>query len=396
MCTAKMPSASYGKTLRVAWLITKVSLYWQPLLSHYTHSFPKMTVFTGAWPGYASGCEQGFTVRVVGHRRILRLSTNPRGYGRTLIWLSLKIIPELVSYRPQLVILDAFSLWTAIALALKLVLRWKAIITFDGISPGNNRQESRLRLFFRRGMVTIADACITNTWSGQNYLTKTLRADPAKILVHPYLVPEPRALDPADSLTAVSLNQPSVFTFLYIGQLIPRKGLRCLILACAMLRSRNLTQYRVVLVGSGPQQEELLRLVQSNHLQEQFDFVGQQAYAKLGSYLRMASVLVLPTLADVWGMVIPEAMLFGRPVICSKQAGAAELIQDGVNGFCFDPTQPKELADLMQLFIEQPRLSVQMGHSACRCMKSYSSKAAARQLTQLTTAVCTGSLNSVP
>jgi glycosyltransferase involved in cell wall biosynthesis len=50
-----------------------------------------------------------------------------------------------------------------------------------------------------------------------------------------------------------------------------------------------------------------------------------------------ADIFIFPTFYDAFGMVITEAMASGLPVITSGMAGAAELIDNGVNGFVVEP-----------------------------------------------------------
>ena len=54
--------------------------------------------------------------------------------------------------------------------------------------------------------------------------------------------------------------------------------------------------------------------------------------------------MVFPTLADTWGLVVNEAMAMGLPVLGSiKSQAVTELIEDGVNGWWFDPTSPRDM-----------------------------------------------------
>ena len=61
-----------------------------------------------------------------------------------------------------------------------------------------------------------------------------------------------------------------------------------------------------------------------------------------------ADALVFPTLYEPFGNVALEAFACGLPVITSTHSGAAELIQEGENGFTCDPLDPRQLAEAMQ------------------------------------------------
>ncbi len=57
-----------------------------------------------------------------------------------------------------------------------------------------------------------------------------------------------------------------------------------------------------------------------------------------------ASFLVVPSVWEVFNLTVLEAMAAGTPVICSRNAGAEMMIEDGVTGFLFDPEKPADLA----------------------------------------------------
>ncbi len=60
-------------------------------------------------------------------------------------------------------------------------------------------------------------------------------------------------------------------------------------------------------------------------------------------------------------MVALEAMVFGKPVLCSKWAGAVEMVVEGQNGYIFEPPAPEELALAMRRFLDHPELIDSMG-----------------------------------
>lgn len=64
--------------------------------------------------------------------------------------------------------------------------------------------------------------------------------------------------------------------------------------------------------------------------------------------MRDAAFLVVPSLWDVFNLTVAEGLEAGRPVICSRAAGAEMLIEDGQSGFLFDPAHPESLAARLQ------------------------------------------------
>jgi glycosyltransferase involved in cell wall biosynthesis len=80
---------------------------------------------------------------------------------------------------------------------------------------------------------------------------------------------------------------------------------------------------------------------------EGLEFPGFQQIDTLPRWYAGAGAFVHPALEEPWGLVINEAMASGLPVLCSRTTGASELVEDGVNGFLFDPRDAAQIAGLL-------------------------------------------------
>lgn len=370
------------KNLRVAWLLTSAFYYWQPSLSCYSKQFPDTTVFTSRWHGFAPGLEDSFRVEILGDRQIISIKKSTNSYGDNFTYLPLNIVKRLLKFKPDLIFSNSFGVWTILAILFKPIGRWRVVIAYEGSSPGVDYRNSPLRLAIRRVMVKAADACITNSHGGKNYLIEVLNAQENQVFVHPYEVPWVQSLGtPNRDFKSTSSQQ---LTFLFVGGIIPRKGLSYLLEACAILQQQGETNYQLWVVGDGHQRPELETFCQQNQLTNYVRWFGRVEYHQLATYFTQADVFVLPTLEDTWGMVVLEAMVLGRPVLCSELAGASELITDGENGYCFHPQQPEYLAELMARFIQNPELAKLMGMRSQKLMDNYTPQAAANFLNQVT------------
>jgi len=87
---------------------------------------------------------------------------------------------------------------------------------------------------------------------------------------------------------------------------------------------------------------------------------GFKQYPDLPAYYGLANAFIHASTKEPWGLVVNEAMASGLPVLVSNRCGcAADLVQEGVNGFTFDPYNVEQLAQFMfQISAFQPfRLS---------------------------------------
>lgn len=375
---------------RVAWLFPSLERgsYWHPLFASFSQQFPQTVIYTGLWPGFATGFEASFTVQVIGKTKLFYTDKTDSGYSRSYILPSLSIIPKLLSHRPNVIFTSAFSLWTLVAIFCKFFMGSRVIVLFDGVSPGEDYLNSGIRIYPRRIMRWLIDAFVSNSHAGKQYLTQVVWAGSDQVFVQPYLVPDLSALTAqspsspkinslapsgrsAEVSATVNTEKPSLnlatahatktTVFLCIGQIISRKGLHFALRACALLKAQGYEQFRLQLIGEGPERSALEALAQEEGLQNCVQWVGAVNYHQLGEYFRQADVFIFPTLEDIWGMVVPEAMVFGCPVLCSKWAGATEIMAAEENGYIFDPYNVEQLSELMRRFIDNPSLVKRMG-----------------------------------
>jgi glycosyltransferase involved in cell wall biosynthesis len=368
---------------RVAWLLHGADAYYQPIMSEFTQLFPQTQVFTACWSGFLPGFEDSFTVKKVGKIKILSLPEKIKGYSPSFTYLPLSVVKYLWQFKPQVIFSIGFSIWTILILLLKIVYKWKVVIVYDGSSPGVDYQNSWLRQWLRRTMAKFVDAYITNNQSGKAYLTKGIGARESQIFSRPYLIPHLKTYLPhlqQIDLTTSSTQQP---IFIFAGKIVPRKGLFELLKACSLLQEQGYEHYTLLVVGDGWQRLELESFVKERKLDERVKWVGYVEYERVGAYFKQADVFIFSTLEDVWGLVAVEAMMFGKPIICSQWAGASEMVIEGENGYIFDPHQPEQLAQLMSKFIDNPNLIEKMGRKSEEIMSEHTPEAVAQSLAEV-------------
>lgn len=370
--------------IRVAWLTPTLvrGAYWQPLYREFTRLFPNTVIFTGNWPGYLRGYEESFTVQQLAGSKFVVLRQTETGANIGFTRAPASILPALRRFRPSVIFTSSFNIWTLYALIYKSFSRCRVVVAWEGTSPAIAYLESPIRLRLRRTLARFIDTVVTNSHAGERYLRDVLRIPESKILCHPYEVPEPGALC-VDRAAESPLNRTPRPVFLFVGRLIALKGWRYLLEAAAQLVQRGIDSFSVVFAGDGEQRQDLLRMVAALRLESFVHLMGQMGYEDLGAVFRASDVIVLPTLEDVWGMVVLEAMAFGKPVLCSQYAGAKEMVEHGVNGYVFDPRKQGELAEYMARFIQQPELIAGFGQKSKEIITPYTPARAAKVLESL-------------
>jgi glycosyltransferase involved in cell wall biosynthesis len=119
--------------------------------------------------------------------------------------------------------------------------------------------------------------------------------------------------------------------FLFCGSLSLRKGVD--VVARAFVRlAGEVPGVRLRIVGDGELRDSLRRMLEP--VSERVEFTGFTPWDRLPVVYSDADVLCVPSRYDGWGLVVPEGLAAGLPVIASDRMGAAlDLIRNGVNGW---------------------------------------------------------------
>jgi glycosyltransferase involved in cell wall biosynthesis len=132
---------------------------------------------------------------------------------------------------------------------------------------------------------------------------------------------------------------------LYVGNLIPRKGLHFLLEA---LKQTDLSTWQLTAAGSlqadPAYSQSLFRQVRENGLQNNVRFLDAVSDTELASLMSCAHILAMPSSYEGFGIVYLEGMSFGLPVLAACQGGAQEIVKHGENGFLVAPDDVEGLA----------------------------------------------------
>jgi glycosyltransferase involved in cell wall biosynthesis len=158
------------------------------------------------------------------------------------------------------------------------------------------------------------------------------------------------------------------FTFGYLGKLTPEKGIELLL---DMFGARKDGGWELLVAGEGDESycQELHRRYATLEERNAIRFLG---WTDPLEFFPQIDVLVVPSLwQEPLPRVILEAYAYGVPVIGSRRGGILELIEDGVTGFLFNPSNPQTLATLIDRLLQDRALSGQLGQSALRRAQEY-------------------------
>lgn len=141
-----------------------------------------------------------------------------------------------------------------------------------------------------------------------------------------------------DSIAGLKPAKPGS-DIIYVGRLMDFKNIHLIIESLAVLKKRG-TALSCVIIGKGPAKVKLQRLAKKLGVANQVKWLGALESNDVYAHMKAAKFLVLPSSREGFGMVAIEANASGTPVLTANYAGnaAKDLIQDGVNGYIFQPT----------------------------------------------------------
>jgi glycosyltransferase involved in cell wall biosynthesis len=171
-------------------------------------------------------------------------------------------------------------------------------------------------------------------------------------------------------------KQSEIPTVIFVGNVGKRKNLSTLIRACDILYKEGFN-LKLIVVGDGP----LLNAAKSKPHQSWIDFHGRVASRDILLQLyRQADILVVPSLIETFGLVYPEAMSQGLPVIYTRDQGFDGFFPDGQVGYAVNPHSPQDIAEkIEQVFSDYERISA----NAFEASKNFSWNVVTEKLIQL-------------
>ena len=143
---------------------------------------------------------------------------------------------------------------------------------------------------------------------------------------------------------------------LYVGTLSPRKNIGALLDAYQILTERHLELPPMVLTGPVPPEGRgTLAALTKPPFHGRVHSSGYVTKSELRRYYEEASLLVLPSLNEGFGLPALEAMTVGVPVIVANRGALPEIVEDA--GLLIEPTQPITLADAIERILTDARLA---------------------------------------
>jgi len=197
-------------------------------------------------------------------------------------------------------------------------------------------------------------------------IQKHYHVDKAKVRIVPNGV-DPEKFKPREEREAVKRqfgldDKPIV---LFVGSLIPRKGLPFLVEA-AKKTVKQQADTKFVMVGDGPLKSQLMSSLDKANLSGNFLFLSGLTEDALAAVYNCADVFVLPSIQEGQGIVLLEAQATAKPVVAFNVGGVNEAVLDGETGLLVNRGNSDELADALLKLLSDESLREKLGANGRR------------------------------
>jgi 1,2-diacylglycerol 3-alpha-glucosyltransferase len=284
--------------------------------------------------------------------------------------LSQKLLQTLQQIAPEHIALCGYHrVENLAALAWAKATHRPAILMIE--SKQDDAPRHLLQESFKKILVQQFDSYLVGGTAHRQYL-KMLGAPDQRIfegydVVDNQQFAEAAAIARQSSTLRQELGLPDRY-FMAACRFVPKKNLPMLLESYRRYRERSATGWSLVICGAGPLETELrfaAKDIPGVH------FAGFHKGKDLALYYGLASCFIHASIQEQWGLVVNEAMASGLSVLVSEVCGCVpNLVQDGVNGFIFDPQKPSQLAELMETIASSDQLE-KMGAASEEIIQQY-------------------------
>lgn len=150
---------------------------------------------------------------------------------------------------------------------------------------------------------------------------------------------------------------------LFVGNLNKMKGIEFLIKAIYMLKDNHKKDLKLIIVGEGPEKQNLINLSENLGIKNIIKFWGVAKGPILQELYSLADIFILPSLSEGRPVVIYEAMASNCAIISTNVGGSSEQVKDGYNGLLVEPKNIDQLTVRINYLLENENLIGKMGEN---------------------------------
>ena len=258
---------------------------------------------------------------------------------------------------------------TIIGLFLKLICRIKWICFMHGTTNENIKviiyhYVDNIAQMLADIVILVAEAQRRKIFNGKNKRR-------VKVIHNAVDIKEPvRFSSPKKHMREMLSIKGDAHVCAFVGRLSPEKGVDVFIDAFKnVLRTMQNCPIHAIIIGDGPERENLECQVKRFGIKNQVHFVGCSSTP--GDFMADADMIVLPSRSEGIPNVALEAMALGKPVIATDVGGTPEIIENGKTGIIVQPENPEMLCENIIKLIQNLKLAKRLSEAGLKIVRHY-------------------------
>lgn len=280
------------------------------------------------------------------------------------MWHSLSEIDyDLVISRTRFFFPSLMALWYAKKRSIPLL----HIEHGSGFAPFKSEMKTTLGKIYDytlgRSVLRSADFLVANSQASADFVRKISGRTDCQVIYRGANGDEIEEIQPSSAIKNQFLGK-TIITF--IGRLTAAKGADVLITAIAELNRNDIV---TLIIGSGPEENNLKKIASDNHIEDQVIFFGNLPYREAISILKTTNIAVNPSYMEGLPTSVTEAALCGKAIIATNVGGTPEVISGINDGYLIEPRNIEQLKERLTDLIDHPEKSLLFGQNAYQEVK---------------------------
>lgn len=167
-------------------------------------------------------------------------------------------------------------------------------------------------------------------------------------------------IPPAIETGKINSNKLNPLQFIYVGRLVFYKNIDTIIHAISIVKNQ-FADVKLIIIGGGPQKQELIELSRKLDLKNNVDFRGFVSEEEKNSMLSSSMAMLFPSLCEGFGLVILESFMFEKPVLVADNRPLSDIVENNVDGYVIEAKDQKKWAEKIIHIIQNPDDAKKMG-----------------------------------
>jgi len=185
------------------------------------------------------------------------------------------------------------------------------------------------------------------------------------------------------------------FTLLFLGYLIPAKGIQDMVQLAKAMRVENLAGVKIVVAGKGEMAQWLAGTIQHEGLNQYLQYVGWVDGEEKRRQLLSADAFFLPSYIEGMPISVLEAMAYALPILSTQVGGTQDIVRDGYNGYLCRPGDISGFLAATKKLAFNPLLTAKLGNNSLKWSIEFKADTIFTQLVQIYSHITNGSCQTL-